>query len=395
LLMSDVRYRDRDFVLVDESHNFRHANTQRYRVLEAYLAAGRRCVLLTATPRNKSITDIYNQLKLFHQSDQTLIPIDPPNLRQYFQLVEEGQRALPGLLANILIRRTRDHILRWYGYDAETNQPVDPDSFEEYRTGKKKAFIWVKGVPSFFPQRSLHTVEYSIEATYQGLYAQLRQCLEIKSEEPNAAARAHTLTYARYGLWNYVREDKRYQSPYADLQRAGANLRGLMRVSLFKRLESSVYAFRETLKRQIRIHQAFLDALQSDIIAAGIEAQTLLYESDRFEEDRLIDALGNVSGRYQVADFNRHDLQMDIEHDKEVLVQMLDMVTQITPDNDAKLQRLIEVLRQPMMRSGKSLIFTQYADTARYIHSNLVDAGLGKNVAVIYSDRTSKSSIVG
>src|SRR5690606_17107306 len=31
-LMSDIRYRDRDFVLIDESHNFRNANTQRYRV---------------------------------------------------------------------------------------------------------------------------------------------------------------------------------------------------------------------------------------------------------------------------------------------------------------------------------------------------------------------------
>src|SRR5690606_24017502 len=72
-LMSDIRYRDRDFVLIDESHNFRNANTQRYRVIEEFLSQGRRCVLLTATPRNKSVQDIYNQLKLFHQNDQTTL----------------------------------------------------------------------------------------------------------------------------------------------------------------------------------------------------------------------------------------------------------------------------------------------------------------------------------
>jgi SNF2 family DNA or RNA helicase len=81
ILLDDVRYRDRDFVLVDESHNFRNTNTQRYRVLEAFLAQGRRCVFLTATPRNKTVWDIYYQLKLFHQSDRTELPVDPPDLK--------------------------------------------------------------------------------------------------------------------------------------------------------------------------------------------------------------------------------------------------------------------------------------------------------------------------
>ncbi len=79
-LLQEPLYRDRNVVLVDESHNFRHHTTQRYSVLHTFLSTGRKCCFLTATPRNKAATDVYNQLKLFHQEDKTDLPIDPPDL---------------------------------------------------------------------------------------------------------------------------------------------------------------------------------------------------------------------------------------------------------------------------------------------------------------------------
>ncbi|MBM4432275.1 MAG: helicase, partial [Chloroflexi bacterium] len=277
-MLHDEKYRHRDFVLVDESHNFRNTDSQRYRVLENFLSNGdRRCVFLTATPRNKSVWDIYNQLRLFHQGDLTDLPVDPPNLREYFRQVEAGQRRLPALLAHLLIRRTRNHILRWYGYDAETDQRVDPDNFVPYREGKRRAYVMVGSRKQFFPKRYLKTIDYSIEATYQDIYERLRKHLgspHLPGERPDP----DELTYARYGLWNYVWPQKRDESPYADLQRAGANLRGLIRVMLFKRFESSVHAFRATVRRLLRIHRDFLAALDQGIVPAGEEAQSLLYE---------------------------------------------------------------------------------------------------------------------
>src|SRR5260370_36995527 len=117
-LLKDMRYRDRDFVLVDESHNLRNPDTQRYKVMQAFLATGKQCCFLTATPRNKSALDVYYQIKLFHQDDKTHLPVYPPVLKDYFRLIEKGERKLPDLLSNILIRRTRNHILRWYRFDA-------------------------------------------------------------------------------------------------------------------------------------------------------------------------------------------------------------------------------------------------------------------------------------
>ena len=68
-------------------------------------------IRVTATPRNKSAIDVYHQIKLFHHDDITHIPIDPPNLKEYFKKIERGESQLQNLLVHILIRRTRRHIL--------------------------------------------------------------------------------------------------------------------------------------------------------------------------------------------------------------------------------------------------------------------------------------------
>jgi len=398
LLLEDVMYRERNFILIDESHNFRHQTTQRYKILQSYLGAGsRRCLLLTATPRNKSAWDIYHQIKLFHQDDKTDLPIDPQDLKKYFQMIDKNERRLQDLLPSILIRRTRHHILRWYGYDSETHEPVNPSRFKDYLTGKRRAYIIVGGKHQFFPIRALETIEYSIEATYQGLYQQIRKYLGHSNGSEKAGKNNLELTYARYGLWNYVHKEKQKSSPYTDLHRAGRNLRGLIRTMLFKRFESSVYAFRETIKRLIRIHNVFLDSLHLGLVPAGDEAQILLYESDQMEETELFDALTRASEKYDINDFHVEKLKADIEKDLGLLTKILDLVSEekIPPQKDAKLQTLFEWLENNPLNEGKRLIFTQYADTAQYLFNNLNPNLNREDIEVIYSGDKSKERVVG
>jgi HKD family nuclease/superfamily II DNA or RNA helicase len=394
-LLSDVRYKDRDFILVDESHNFRHPDTQRYRVLQSFLSTGRKSVFLTATPRNKSAWDIYHQTKLFHSEDKTDLPVDPPDLKQYFKAVEKGQKNLRDLLSHILIRRTRNHVLRWYGYDSQTHTPVDPSRFQEYLDGKKRAYVIVGGRHQFFPKRELETIQYSIEATYQGLYQQLRGFLGRPRGARPAQAKTDELTYARYGLWHYVQPERQKEEPYTSLQRAGSNLRGLVRVLLFKRFESSVHAFRETLKRLVRIHEMFLASLQEGFVPAGEEAQNLLYESDQMEETELIEALRRISGRYPITDFSVDRLKEHIKHDIHIFKRMIGLVEPITPAKDAKLHTLNSWISKKPLSVGKKLIFTQYADTARYLFENLNPGGKRDDIDVIFSGDKSKTRVVG
>lgn len=395
LLLEDVKYRDRDFLLIDESHNFRYPDTQRYKVMQAFLATGRRCCFLTATPRNKSAWDVYHQIKLFHQDDKTDLPVIPPDLKEYFKLIERGDKRLQDLLPNILIRRTRNHILRWYGFDSQTHQPVDPARFRDYLDGERRAYVIVGGRHQFFPKRELDTIEYSIEDTYRGLYQQLRGYLGKARKGLPTKPPTDELTYARYGLWHYVVKEKQRKEPYASLHQAGANLRGLIRVLLFKRFESSVYAFKETVRRILAINEKFLVALENGIVPAGEDAQTILYESDYSEETEFLTTLREVSKRYEAADFDTERLRDHIRHDTELLKKILTLVDPITPDQDAKLQTLMKRLAEKPLKDGKRLIFTQYADTARYLFENVNPGGKRDDIEVIYSGDKSKARVVG
>ena len=157
------------------------------------------------------------------------------------------------------IRRTRRHILRYYGYAEDTGQPMRELSdakAKAYLNGPRRAYVMVAGGQQFFPKRELETLRYSIEDTYaKGLYAQIRTSLGRSEQDRAATGAGAELSYARYGLWDYVKPDLQDQAPYRELQGAGANLRGLMRIMLFKRFESSVHSFRVSLERLKGIHQ--------------------------------------------------------------------------------------------------------------------------------------------
>ena len=131
---------------------------------------------------------------------------------------------------HLLIRRTRRHILRYYGYTEDTHKPMrelsDAKS-KQYLNGSKRAYVIVAGTHQFFPHRELHTLRYSIEETYtKGLYSKIRAYLGKPGGKNFSPRPGIELTYARYGLWHYVKDSKKKLSPYNELQRAGINLRG-------------------------------------------------------------------------------------------------------------------------------------------------------------------------
>ncbi|MFO7865422.1 MAG: C-terminal helicase domain-containing protein, partial [Candidatus Aminicenantes bacterium] len=181
------------------------------------------------------------------------------------------------------------------------------------------------------------------------------------------------LTYARFALWHYVKSDFKKKEPYRELHRAGANLRGLMRILMFKRFESSVYAFRETIKRMIKIHEAFLLSIEHNLIPAGEEAQKILYGSDQYSEDDLITALESVTGDYDADKFDLVHLKDHMSHDLEIFKEILSLVNEekIPPEKDAKLQKLLEVLNKEPLNTGKVLIFSESAETVEYLHDHI------------------------
>jgi superfamily II DNA/RNA helicase len=341
-------FQNKQIVLLDESHNLRHSDSLRYDRLYQFLhGLGIPVILLTATPRNSRARDILNQIKLFNGEDKIDLGVEPRSLTKYFKLVEDDQRPLPPLLQHYLIRRTRKHI-REHWPDAK-----------------------VDGRPVRFPNRVLKTIDYSIEKTYDGFYKRLRDLIE----PPDAQKKKKIgMTYARYGLHLYVVDDKKDVAPHNDLVRAGQRLHGLMRTLLFKRLESSVVAFRETVTRLIERHKIFLNGLDDDVIIAGEKVEDLLkgVEEGDAENADLRAQLEKLAEKYDPKDFRSADLRRDVESDLATLKEMAKHAEPITPEKDAKLQRLLKWLDdESLLRTHKLLIFTQYIDTAQYITEQL------------------------
>jgi hypothetical protein len=372
MLADNWRYRDRDLVLVDESQNFRYRDTQRYAALQLFTQT-RPTILLTATPRATSAWDIYHQIKLWHPQDTTEIPIHPPNLPEFFRKVEPRNeeppsRDLQEILNHILIRRTRRHIRTYY-----------PDAR-------------INGQPLVFPERELETITYSIEDTYRA--------------PGDTAARSRVyqrlhdlmgqLTYARYALFDYVLPAHQNEPQYQELQRAGAALRGLMRVMLFKRFESSVHAFRQTVNRLRNLQRAFQGALDRNLVPAGDEATDVLYKSDLDDEATLYQALEKASIRYPIADFDVPRLRDALDTDIALLDEMVRLVEPIGPEEDNKLQQLVAMMTGSRtlpgdLLHGKVLIFTQYADTAHYLYDNLKHLG---RIRAVESDTTDRGRVI-
>ena len=201
------------------------------------------------------------------------------------------------------------------------------------------------------------------------------------------------MTYARYGLHLYVVPGKKDVAPYNDLVRAGQRLHGLMRTLLFKRLEFSVEAFRQTVTRMIERHKIFLRGLDEGFVVAGEPVEDLLkgIEEGDAERDDLMAELEKLSGKYALADF-RSDREVNLRGDVEVPTLLrcrkwpgtLNPLRQArTPSSNGWCQWLDA---EPLLRTHKLLIFTQYIDTAHYLAGQLQSAKIRPPETIEHAD---------
>ena len=328
------QYKEREIVLIDESHHFRNDDIQMYREVQPFLA-NKKVILMTATPQNTSAWNIYNQIKLFHQSEENIFPnrFEEPHLRNLFKKVERGEYRLPDLLKHFVIRRTRKHIKQYYT-DGDFNIS--------------------------FPTRELETITYNINKTYNQLYNEIRQSLK-------------KLKYARYNLWNYVKENKKEAEPYNQLKKVIGTLKIFHKINLFKRLESSIYAFRESIISLLDIHEKFLKIIdEKEIVPAGEQIQEMIYHKKLSD---FWDEIENLTRDYKSSDFNIDKLKKDLKHDINVLKDIHNDLKKIPLEVDSKYDRLLTVIEKlrKSKKQEKILIFSEYADTVDYLESRLVN----------------------
>ncbi|MBA7538278.1 RNA polymerase-associated protein RapA [subsurface metagenome] len=352
-LNDDPEYDGYGVVVIDESHNFRNPDTQRYKILAPYLQ-GKKVLLLTATPQNNTVWDIYNQIKLFHQSDISDLSISPNNLKNYFKQYENNPEKITELLQNFLIRRTRNDII---------NSPRYAE--------------WVKH--NTFPNRKLNTLEYDIEETYgkedkASIYDTILEKLFKEGESDG-------YHYSIYDLAGFVKQEASKKREYVGLSYIGEQVRGLLKVLLFKRLESSTEAFYLSIRRMIKRHDYLLKSIEKGYVVTGKAEQLELFLEGKEDPDE------SKINQYSIIDFEIDKLIAAIESDKSVLQEVIDFLEPTHDDinSDQKFQVFIKEILEKYKES-KLLIFSEFSDTVNYIFRHLKQHYPEINISRISSD---------
>ena len=425
------RYR---LVLLDESHNLRNRQGKRYRAIQEYIRENEsKVILLSATPYNKTYLDLSNQLRLFIPEDHDL-GIRPENkLRELgeTEFIRRHQcpvRSLAAfekseyaddwreLMRLYLVRRTRSFIQDNY---AQTD-PTDGRRFLTFENGSR----------SYFPTRRPKALKFAIKDDDPAdQYAQLYDADVVDA--------INRLNLPRYGLGNYVAPTP-HQPPTPnetrsldDLSRAGNRLMGFCRTNLFKRLESSGQAFIQSVERHVLRNYVYLHAIEHDqLVPVGTQDSGLLdarvcdEDADAPDtgsnEELIDDDNGNGDPKKAVsvlqlrteddfrgraaevyAEYRRtkqqrfkwlrpnlfvEDLAKDLLGDSGAMMGVLRRIGDWNPAADAKLGALVNLLTQDHANE-KVIVFTQFADTVRYLERELRHCGI-RNIAGVTGDST-------
>lgn len=328
------RFADVEVIMVDESHNFRNAGTNRYNNLAKIVGSGdpKRVILLTATPISNTLWDLYHQLALFtRNNDGYFRDVGIPSLRRYFREAEAAGGAggtLFNLLEEVVIRRTRSFI---------------QDNYPE---------ATINGQPLRFPTRHLDTIEYSLSETYSGLFDQIIAIIE------------------QLHLPAYNAEGYKQQQTRAERRQENANtaLMGLLKTNLLKRFESSVEAFRISIHRLRSFEERFLREFeQGRLLQSGAHRVLLQLEEDG-DDLGLEQALERLQP-VESAEYDLSRLRGDIQHDLATLDRVIALIEPITPVRDHKLEQFRAYLHE--LVGQKVIIFSYYRDTARYVWGQL------------------------
>ncbi|MCS7305220.1 MAG: phospholipase D-like domain-containing protein [Thermoguttaceae bacterium] len=349
-------------VIIDEAHHYRNPNTPaRAQTLRRLLRKAKypKLLLLTATPVNNSLWDLYYLLRYFLRQDTALLTERGIiSLRQRFQqaMREDPFNLEPDLLYPILdattVKRTRGFIQREY-----PNELIKLDNGQE--------------VPIRFPEPVLETIRYQLNPTLIQLLDELEQALAPPTGAP--ALRMSRYQPEQYRLPEYREEELPTETPIV----------GLLRSALLKRFESSVHAFRKTLQRMIQEHETFLQALDQGKVLRKDAVKEISAASDEEDEESLAELIADAPAE-PASQYDIPGLRQAVENDLQRLRQWEAKVGGIRPEEDPKLEQLGHCLaaiaqqaaqeaysNQDQRQKQKVIVFSCFEDTIDWIEQYL------------------------
>ena len=380
-------------VVVDEAHALRNATTRRAGALRNLMSgrAPKDLLLLTATPVNNSLYDLYNLISYFVPNDAAFADAGVPSLKAYFDRAmamspdDLSPEHLFTVIDQVAVRRTRQFVKHHYVGDKVTINGIE----QTIR----------------FPTPRVRRIEYDLDAALPGVFDRLATALGIHVLDEHASGDAvlldapgEVLSLARY-------VPSRFRLGYDhEAQYEGQNA-GMLRSALLKRFESSAYAFRRTVEKMIASHDHFLDAMTKGYVLTG-DALSEWAASDSDDINEFLDVYTDNGAQVRdVTDYDREALSQAVRADRDLLAKLHNQVRILPWDEDPKVLALTKALAriaadaeaeaiddQQIRDKRKVVIFSYFADTVEHLVTQVRAAVEADDSLVAYRDRIAAAS---
>lgn len=402
-----------DVVIIDEAHHFRNTGrvgdeaegkepSRYYRLFDLLDSSSRPKTLfmLTATPINNRLSDFRHMAELFTRREEAYFArtLGVNNLRAHFNQLEKALRTRIGHD----VTDVSEHM-------SEAQELLAADQlFRELVVQRSRAYakesqLREKGESAVFPERRAPQVAaYSIRKTYGRL-------LDMFENAFQREAPLFTLPMYYPYAW--------YKGPDASIDPFEENRRkqvvGLIRTNFLKRFESSVTAFELSCDRLLQKLLAFLEVHaetpaerrklekwkldNGEILGYARQRQFELWGADGEEladEDIVPQEMLDSVDRLDREEYDISAMMTETYRDLDQLVHFIGEARKFEPKHDDKLQKLVRLLRTKELAGQKVLIFTEFADTARYLKRRLEEAGIDGVAQVDSASKANRAEVI-
>jgi ERCC4-related helicase len=391
-----------DLVVIDESHNFRNNPSRkdgvtRYsRLMRDIIKAGvkTKVLMLSATPVNNRMNDLKNQVAFITEgrddslNDHGIISVEQTlkkaqtRFNQWLKK-EESQRTTESLLETLnfdyfklldllTIARSRKHIEKYYDINEIGRFP------ERLKPINIKADI---DTEDRYPP--LREINRDIRRLNLSAYSPLKYVLPQKMEE---YSRKYDMQLSGGSVFKQIDREE--------------SLIHLLRVNLLKRMESSINSFSLTLEKLLYEVRSIIERIDAH---EEMEVEELSIEDLEIEDEEFTPFVVGNKIKVLIQDVDIIRWRQELSEDEELLVKLLNEAQEIKPEQDAKLLNLKNIIREKANspinpNNRKIIIFTAFADTARYLYQNIASwakDSLGLYCALVTGTGDNKTTMPG
>ncbi|MDR0604232.1 MAG: phospholipase D-like domain-containing protein [Bacteroidales bacterium] len=399
-LHKETKPQDYDLVIVDEAHKFRNDTAGMYTELQKICKTPtkkkiadnayqqKRVILVSATPLNNRPEDIANQIYLFQDAKDSTLEIS--NLQNFFRKkIDEYKK----LKHEPDIKKMAEAVKKLY--EEIRTKIIEPLTVRRTRTDLNENEEYKKDLIEqgiVFPSvNKPEKIFYQLDKHLEDLYDKTIHCL------------CNELTYNRYQAIKYLKPPKKSKYQKADM--ISTQLAHIMKTLLVKRIDSSFFAFKQSISRFTDATNAMVVMFENNCIYIAPNLKVNDYINDDKEEkekEELIELLTDLVGtdptiNICTADDFEDNFLYGLKHDKLLLENLVKEWDKI--DEDPKLDTFIRYLKTKLFdtsinKEDKLVVFSESQETTAYLERELKKVGFDKLLVVSSKNRKEKFPLV-